>query len=48
MRTSRTALTYVGGLIALYLAVAYASGTATDLKAGQSAGSGLIATLQGR
>lgn len=44
----RKVLTYTGGLIALYLAVAYASGTGSVISAGAKGGSTIIKTLQGR
>lgn len=44
----RKALTYVGGLIGLYLAVRYASGAGTVLSAGANGSSTVIKTLQGR
>lgn len=44
----KTAAKYAGGLIALYLAVYYATGTAKDLNAGQSGAVGLVKALQGR
>lgn len=44
----KKALTYGGGLIALYLAVRYATGTGTVLAAGANGGSKLVRTFQGR
>lgn len=41
-------LTYSGGLIALYLAVAYASGTGSVIRAGANGGSTIIKSFQGR
>lgn len=41
-------LTYTGGLIALYLAVAYASGTGSVIRNGAQGGATIIKTLQGR
>lgn len=44
----RTALAYGGGLIALYLGVAYASGLATDIGSGSGGAVSLVRALQGR
>ena len=44
----KKALTYGTGLIALYLAVAYASGTGSLFSNGGKAVAGVIKTLQGR
>lgn len=41
-------LTYVGGLIALYLVVDHATGSGSVLHAGANGGSTIIKTLQGR
>jgi hypothetical protein len=44
----KKALTYSGGLIALYLAVRYATGTGSVLTAGANGGAKLVKTFQGR
>lgn len=44
----KKALTYGGGLIALYLLVRYSTGTGTLLKSGANGGSKVIRTFQGR
>jgi hypothetical protein len=44
----KKALTYGGGLIALYLVVRYATGAGTVLSAGAKGGSQVVKTLQGR
>lgn len=44
----RKALTYGGGLIALYLAVRYASGAGTLLKNGASGTATVVKAFQGR
>lgn len=41
-------LTYVGGLIALYLLVNYASGTKDVINSAATGGTGIIKALQGR
>lgn len=44
----KKALTYGGGLIALYLVVNYATGAGSVLKAGAAGGTSVIKALQGR
>lgn len=44
----RKALTYTGGLIALYLVVNYATGAGKILSTGASGAQTVIRTLQGR
>jgi hypothetical protein len=44
----KKALTYIGGLIGLYVVVSHATGFGTAVKDGASGGSTLIKTLQGR
>lgn len=44
----KKALTYSAGLIALYLGVAYASGSGTVLKNGAAGGVSLVKAFQGR
>lgn len=44
----RTGLKYGAGLIALYLAVAYATGFGKAMSATGSAGTGVIKAFQGR
>lgn len=44
----KKALTYIGGLIGLYIVVSHASGFGTAIKDGASGGSKFVRTLQGR
>lgn len=44
----KTALKYGAGLIAIYLAVEYASGTSNVIKTTLNSGSNLVKSFQGR